>query len=103
MIEENLFRSLNRPPNANFNPDEDEPFQDPEYEHVSLVYEIFVYFIESPGFHPNQMKRYIDQKFVINVRIDLVESKGRLFVRGSFQSLAIRSVIGWNILAFLIL
>ena len=27
MIEENLFRSMNRPKAANYNPDEDEPFQ----------------------------------------------------------------------------
>jgi serine/threonine-protein phosphatase 2A regulatory subunit B' len=67
MIEENLFRSLNRPSNPNYSVDEDEPFQDPEYEHIALVYEIFVYFIESPSFHPNQMKRYIDQKFIIQV------------------------------------
>jgi len=73
MIEENLFRSLNRPMTPNFNPDEDEPFQDPEYDHISLVYEIFVHFIESPGFHPNQMKRYVDQKFVVNL-IDLFNS-----------------------------
>jgi len=73
MIEENLFRSLNRPMTANFNADEDEPFLDPEYDHVSLVYEIFVHFIESPGFHPNQMKRYVDQKFVVNL-IELFNS-----------------------------
>lgn len=73
MIEENLFRSMNRPKAANYNPDEDEPFQDPEFEHVTLVYELFVHFIESPGFHPNQMKRYIDQRFVLNM-IDLFNS-----------------------------
>jgi len=73
MIEENLFRSMNRPRAANYNPDEDEPFQDPEFEHVTLVYELFVHFIESPGFHPNQMKRYIDQRFVLNM-IDLFNS-----------------------------
>jgi len=73
MIEENLFRSINRPTALNYNPDEDEPFLDPEYEHISLVYEIFVHFIESPGFHPNQMKRYIDQKFIIEL-IELFNS-----------------------------
>ena len=34
MIEENLFRPLPRPTQQNFNPEEDEPFLDPEYEHI---------------------------------------------------------------------
>jgi hypothetical protein len=34
MIEENLFRSLPRPTQINFNPEEDEPYLDPEYEHI---------------------------------------------------------------------
>ena len=82
MIEHNLFRPLPRPIQHNFNPEEDEPFLDPEYEHIgkwlwfelnlnwsslALVYEIFIYFIESPSFHPNQMKKHIDQVFIVQV------------------------------------
>ena len=36
MIEENLFRPLPRPTQQNFNPEEDEPFLDPEYEHIGM-------------------------------------------------------------------
>ena len=81
MIEQNLFRPLPRPAQHNYNPEEDEPFLDPEYEHIckfafqqpqskailALVYEIFVYFIESASFHPNQMKKHIDQAFIVKV------------------------------------
>lgn len=73
MIEHNLFRPLPRPIQYNFNPEEDEPFLDPEYEHIALVYEIFIYFIESPSFHPNQMKKHIDQVFIVQL-MDLFES-----------------------------
>ena len=36
MIEENLFRPLPRPTQQNFNPEEDEPFLDPEFEHIGM-------------------------------------------------------------------
>jgi len=73
MIEQNLFRPLPRPTQFNYNPEEDEPFLDPEYEHIALVYEIFIYFIESPSFHPNQMKKHIDQVFIVQL-MDLFQS-----------------------------
>ena len=43
MIEENLFRPLPRPTQQNFNPEEDEPFLDPEYEHIGTfkIHKIF--------------------------------------------------------------
>lgn len=37
-----------------------------------LVYEFFLRFLESPDFQPNVAKKYIDQKFVMSVRSDLV-------------------------------
>ena len=40
MIEENLFRPLPRPTQQNFNPEEDEPFLDPEYEHIGTFKDI---------------------------------------------------------------
>ena len=36
MIEENLFRPLPRPTQQNFNREEDEPFLDPEFEHIGM-------------------------------------------------------------------
>ena len=38
MIEQNLFRPLPRPAQHNYNPEEDEPFLDPEYEHICKFY-----------------------------------------------------------------
>lgn len=34
-----------------------------------LVYEFFLRFLESPDFQPNVAKKYIDQKFVMSVRM----------------------------------
>lgn len=35
---------------------------------LQLVYEFFLRFLESPDFQPNIAKKYIDQKFVMQVR-----------------------------------
>lgn len=35
---------------------------------LQLVYEFFLRFLESPDFQPSIAKRYIDQKFVQQVR-----------------------------------
>lgn len=32
-----------------------------------LVYEFFLRFLESPDFQPSMAKRYVDQKFVLQV------------------------------------
>lgn len=37
-----------------------------------LVYEFFLRFLESPDFQPNIAKKYIDQKFVLLVRCQLL-------------------------------
>lgn len=36
-----------------------------------LVYEFFLRFLESPDFQPNIAKKYIDQKFVLQVRLKI--------------------------------
>ena len=36
---------------------------------LQLVYEVFLRFLESPDFQPNVVKKFIDQKFVLSVRI----------------------------------
>ncbi|MEQ2187075.1 Serine/threonine-protein phosphatase 2A 56 kDa regulatory subunit beta isoform, partial [Goodea atripinnis] len=38
-----------------------------------LVYEFFLRFLESPDFQPSMAKRYIDQKFVLQVTLPLLE------------------------------
>lgn len=67
MIATNVFRPL--PPNENpyFDPEEDDPNLEPAWPHLQLVYEIFLRFLESPEFQPNVAKKYIDQKFVLQM------------------------------------
>lgn len=70
MFAANLFRPLPPPSNptgAEFDPEEDEPTLEAAWPHLQIVYEFFLRFLESPDFQPNTAKRYIDQKFVIQV------------------------------------
>ena len=39
--------------------------------HFQLVYELFLRFLESPDFQASIGKKYIDQRFVLNVRIQM--------------------------------
>lgn len=52
---------------AEFDPEEDEPTLEAAWPHLQLVYEFFLRFLESPDFQPSIAKRYIDQKFVLQV------------------------------------
>ena len=68
MIACNIFRTL--PPNDNpdFDPEEDDPTLEASWPHLQIVYEFFLRFLESPDFQPSLAKKYIDQKFVLQVR-----------------------------------
>lgn len=44
-----------------------------------LVYEFFLRFLESTDFQPNTAKKYIDQKFVMQVRCALLAFRGPAF------------------------
>ncbi|XP_076032074.1 serine/threonine-protein phosphatase 2A 56 kDa regulatory subunit gamma isoform-like isoform X11 [Oratosquilla oratoria] len=71
----NLFRTL--PPSSNpseFDPEEDEPTLEAAWPHLQLVYEFFLRFLESPDFQPSIAKRYIDQKFVLQL-LELFDSE----------------------------
>lgn len=77
MFSMNLFRTL--PPISNqsgtdYDPEEDEPNLEVAWPHLQLVYDFFLRFLESPDFQPNSAKRYIDQKFVLNL-LDLFDSE----------------------------
>ncbi|KAJ8780258.1 hypothetical protein J1605_011861 [Eschrichtius robustus] len=66
-----MFRTLppsSNPTGAEFDPEEDEPTLEAAWPHLQLVYEFFLRFLESPDFQPNIAKKYIDQKFVLQVR-----------------------------------
>ena len=69
----NLFRTLppsSNPVGAEFDPEEDEPTLEASWPHLQLVYEFFLRFLESQDFQPNTAKRYIDQKFLLQVNLN---------------------------------
>ncbi|KAL7641777.1 UNVERIFIED_CONTAM: hypothetical protein RMT77_007651 [Armadillidium vulgare] len=74
----NLFRTL--PPSSNpsgaveFDPEEDEPTLEAAWPHLQLVYEFFLRFLESPDFQASIAKRFIDQKFVLQL-LELFDSE----------------------------
>jgi len=75
MFSINMFRTL--PPCSNpteFDPEEDEPNLEAAWPHLQIVYEFFLRFLESPDFQPNTAKKYIDQKFLMQL-LDLFDSE----------------------------
>jgi len=77
MFSVNLFRTLppsNNPTGAEFDPEEDEPTLEAAWPHLQLVYEFFLRCLESPDFTPALVKKYIDQKFVLQL-LELFDSE----------------------------
>jgi serine/threonine-protein phosphatase 2A regulatory subunit B' len=77
MFAVNLFRTLppsSNPNGAEFDPEEDEPTLEAAWPHLQLVYDFFLRFLESPDFQPSIAKKYIDQKFVLQL-LDLFDSE----------------------------
>ncbi|XP_067938985.1 serine/threonine-protein phosphatase 2A 56 kDa regulatory subunit epsilon isoform-like [Watersipora subatra] len=74
MVACNLFRTLPPPENAEFDPEEDEATLEAAWPHLQLVYEFFLRFLESPDFQASLAKRFIDQKFVMEL-LDLFDSE----------------------------
>lgn len=73
----NLFRTLppsSNPNGAEFDPEEDEPTLEAAWPHLQLVYEFFLRFLESTDFQPNIAKKFIDQKFVMQL-LELFDSE----------------------------
>ncbi|KAG1123024.1 hypothetical protein G6F42_010930 [Rhizopus arrhizus] len=73
----NLFRTI--PPQVNptgdaYDPEEDEPVLELAWPHLQIVYEFFLRFLESPDFNINFAKRYIDQKFILQL-LELFDSE----------------------------
>ncbi|KAJ2743278.1 serine/threonine-protein phosphatase 2A 56 kDa regulatory subunit delta isoform, partial [Coemansia sp. BCRC 34301] len=70
MVSANLFRTV--PPQINafgdpFDPEEDEPREEPAWPHLHLVYLIFLRFLESPDFNNSAARPYIDHSFTIQL------------------------------------
>ncbi|TRY96597.1 hypothetical protein DNTS_032547 [Danionella cerebrum] len=77
MFAVNMFRALppsSNPTGAEFDPEEDEPTLEAAWPHLQLVYEFFLRFLESSDFQPNIAKKYIDQKFVLQL-LELFDSE----------------------------
>ncbi|XP_076179691.1 serine/threonine-protein phosphatase 2A 56 kDa regulatory subunit gamma isoform isoform X1 [Ptiloglossa arizonensis] len=77
MFAVNLFRTLppsSNPNGAEFDPEEDEPTLEAAWPHLQLVYEFFLRLLESPDFQPTVARRYIDQKFVLQL-LELFDSE----------------------------
>ncbi|KAL8135925.1 hypothetical protein AgCh_010514 [Apium graveolens] len=79
MIAVNIFRSL--PPavyentgSENLEPEEDDPFLEPSWPHLQLVYELLLRYIVSPDTDTKVAKRYIDHSFVLKL-LDLFDSE----------------------------
>uniref|UniRef100_A0A8C5HML5 Serine/threonine protein phosphatase 2A regulatory subunit n=1 Tax=Gouania willdenowi TaxID=441366 RepID=A0A8C5HML5_GOUWI len=74
MIITNIFRALPPSDNPDFDPEEDEPTLEAAWPHIQLVYEFLLRFLENPDFQPSIAKRYIDQKFVLQL-LELFDSE----------------------------
>uniref|UniRef100_A0A674NF13 Protein phosphatase 2 regulatory subunit B'beta n=1 Tax=Takifugu rubripes TaxID=31033 RepID=A0A674NF13_TAKRU len=74
MISVNIFRTLPPSENPEFDPEEDEPTLEASWPHLQLVYEFFLRFLESLDFQPSMAKRYVDQKFVLQL-LELFDSE----------------------------
>ncbi|KAI8871388.1 B56-domain-containing protein [Ramicandelaber brevisporus] len=77
MCAANLLRTLSPPRNPRgpqYDPEEDEPTLESGWNHIQLVYQIFLRFIESPSFSASIAKRYVDQRFALQL-LELFESE----------------------------
>lgn len=77
MFKKNLFRPI--PPPVNpigdlYDPDEDEPVSELAWPHMQSIYEFFLRFVESPDFHHQVAKQYIDHDFILRI-LELFDSE----------------------------
>lgn len=77
MFKRNLFRPI--PPPVNpvgdlYDPDEDEPVSELAWPHMQSIYEFFLRFVESPDFHHQVAKQYIDHDFILKI-LELFDSE----------------------------
>lgn len=77
MFKKNLFRPI--PPPVNpigelYDPDEDEPVSELAWPHMQSIYEFFLRFVESPDFHHQVAKQYIDHHFILRI-LELFDSE----------------------------
>ncbi|CAK5027735.1 unnamed protein product [Meloidogyne enterolobii] len=114
MVSRNIFRVLPPSDNSEFDPEEDEPTLEVSWPHLQLVYELFLRFLESPDFQATLGKKYIDQRFVLQLLelFDSEDPRERDFLKtilhriyGKFLGLRafIRKQINYMFLSFVII
>eukprot|EP00118_Oscarella_pearsei_P004418 m.18860 g.18860 ORF g.18860 m.18860 type:complete len:491 (+) comp27740_c0_seq3:297-1769(+) len=84
MVATNIFWPLPRSERqADFDPDEDEPLFNEAWSHLQLVYDFFLLFLESPEFQPALAKKYLDQKFLLQLleRYDSEDPRERDYLK----------------------
>lgn len=79
MISVNLFRTLTSPPREKkvlqaFDLEEDEPFMDPAWLHLNIVYDLLLAFVQSPENDAKLAKRYVDHSFILRL-LELFDSE----------------------------
>ncbi|OBZ88893.1 Serine/threonine-protein phosphatase 2A regulatory subunit delta isoform [Choanephora cucurbitarum] len=77
MFSVNTFRTISPQTSAvneGFDPEEDEPALETAWPHLQLVYEFFLRFVESQEFNPQIARKYIDQKFILQL-LELFDSE----------------------------
>ncbi|XP_041070276.1 serine/threonine-protein phosphatase 2A 56 kDa regulatory subunit epsilon isoform isoform X5 [Carcharodon carcharias] len=67
MVSFNIFRTLPPSESSEFDPEEDEPTLEASWPHLQLVYEFFIRFLESQEFQPSIAKKYVDQRFILQL------------------------------------
>lgn len=73
----NTFRTISPQTSAvneGYDPEEDEPALETAWPHLQLVYEFFLRFVESQDFNPQIARKYIDQKFILQL-LELFDSE----------------------------
>ncbi|KAH8925837.1 B56-domain-containing protein [Atractiella rhizophila] len=97
MFATNLFRPLPPPLNPqgeSYDPEEDEPVLELAWTHLSLVFELFLRFLEREDFSVSIGRRYIDQNFVARL-LDLFDSEDpreRDFVKTNLHRIYLKIV-----------
>ncbi|KAI8979118.1 phosphatase 2A regulatory B subunit-domain-containing protein [Mycotypha africana] len=70
MFSVNTFRTISPQAVSNsegYDLDDEEPALETAWPHLQLVYEFFLRFVESPEFNPQIARKYIDQKFILQL------------------------------------
>lgn len=73
MVTVNICRAL-PPQTEDFDPEEDEPVLEASWPHLQVVYEFFLRFIVSGEVNAKAAKKYVDQKFCLQL-VDLFDSE----------------------------